>query len=43
MVTKKIEELMDLFLDNLEKVNKNDQIEIITTLKGLIHSYINDE
>lgn len=34
---------MDLFLGNLEKVNKNDQIEMITTLKVMVHSYVNDE
>lgn len=43
MIANKIEEIVDLFLDNLQKVNKNDQIEAISTLKILIHNYVNDE
>lgn len=43
MVANRIEDIVDMFLNNLQKVNKNDQIEAISTLKILVHNYVNDE
>lgn len=39
----KIEQVVDLFLENLERVNKNDQIETISTLKAIVHGYVNTQ
>ena len=43
MITNSIEKIVEKFLNNLELVSKNDQIEMISTLKSLVHNYVNDE